>query len=172
MCCNDGINIVAGTGSIGFGYNSETNTTLKSGGWHQGIGSDEGSGYWIAYNILHEFIRQVDGLDEKTKLYDKVKEFLKLNDDGDIISVVIVEWKLDRAKVASLSIIANELYDLKDKYAIQIIDNAAKELADIVISLYKRLGFKKKIDVSYSGGVFKMGDKIINALKNIYPLMI
>lgn len=165
LCCKDGINIVAGTGSIGFGHNNETNITLKCGGWHHGIGSDEGSGYWIAYNILHEFTRQIDGRDKKTELYNKVKEFLKLDEDGDVISVVIVDWKLDRTKVASLSKVANELYDLGDKYAIQIIDSAAKELADIVCSLYRELGFNKQVDVSYSGGVFKMGDKIVNALK-------
>ena len=165
LCCKDGINIVAGTGSIGFGYNSKTNTTLKCGGWHHGIGSDEGSGYWIAYHLLHEFTRQIDGRDEKTELYNKVKEHLKLNDDGDIISVVIVDWNLDRTKIASLSRIVDELYDLNDKYAIEIIDNAAKELAEIVTTLYKKLGFDKEILISYSGGVFNMGDKIINALK-------
>lgn len=165
LCCKDGINIVAGTGSIGFGYDSKTNTTLKCGGWHHGIGSDEGSGYWIAYHLLHEFTRQIDGRDEKTELYNKVKEHLNLQDDGDIISVVIVDWDLDRTKIASLSRIVDELYDLGDKYAIEIIDNAAKELADIIICLYKELGFHKQVDVSYSGGVFNMGDKIINALK-------
>ena len=166
LCCKDGINIVAGTGSIGFGYNSETNTTLKCGGWHQAIGSDEGSGYWMAYHLLHEFTRQIDGRDKKTELYNKVKEQLHLNEDGsNIISVVVVDWKLDRTKIASLSKIVDELYDLGDKYAIEIIDNATKELADIVISLYKRLDFKKQVDVSYSGGIFNMGDKILNRLK-------
>lgn len=165
LCCKDGINIVAGTGSIGFGYNSETDTTLKCGGWHHGIGSDEGSGYWMSYNLLHEFTRQIDGRDEKTELYNKVKEHLHLEEDGNIISVVIVDWNLDRTKIASLSRIVDELYDMGDKYAIEIIDNATKELADIIISLYRRLGFNKQVDVSYSGGVFSMGDKILNGLK-------
>lgn len=165
LCCKDGINIVAGTGSIGFGYNNKTDTTLKCGGWHQGIGSDEGSGYWMAYNLLHEFTRQIDGRDEKTELCNKVKEHLSLENDGDIISVVIVDWKLDRTKIASLSKIVDELYDLGDKYAIEIVDSAAKELSEIIKTLYRRLGFDKQVDVSYSGGVFKMGDKILNALK-------
>ena len=166
LCCKDGINIVAGTGSIGFGYDSQTNTTIKCGGWHHGIGSDEGSAYYIAYHLLHEFTRQIDGRDEKTELYNKVKEHLNLKDDGDIISVVIVEWNLDRTKIASLSRIVDELYDLNDKYAIEIVDKAAKELSEIIKTLYRRLGFKKNVNVSYTGGVFKMGDKIINALNN------
>lgn len=165
LCCRDGINIVAGTGSIGFGYNSQNNIILKCGGWHQGIGSDEGSGYWMAYHLLHEFTRQIDGRDEKSKLYYKVKDYLKLEDDGDVISIVIADWKLDRTKIASLSKLVNELYDEGDKYAIDIINNAAKELAEIVITLYKKLDFHSKVDVSYSGGVFNMGDKIINELK-------
>lgn len=165
LCCKDGINIVAGTGSIGFGYDSKTNTTLKCGGWHHGIGSDEGSGYWIAYHLLHEFTRQADERDEKTELYNKVKEHLNFEDDGDIISIVVDDWNLDRTKVASLSRIVDELYDLGDEHAIRIIDDAAKELADIIINLYKRLGFTSQVDVSYSGGIFNMGDKILNALR-------
>lgn len=161
----DGINIVAGTGSIAFGHNSDNNLTLSCGGWHHGIGSDEGSGYWFSVQLLKEFSRQSDGRDHKTILYDYVKEKLNLLDDSEILELVINNWKLDRTKVASLSKIVNELYELNDPYAIKIVDNASQELADIVNGLYKRLAFKNKIKASYSGGMFKMGDKLIKPFK-------
>lgn len=161
----DGINIVAGTGSIAFGHNSDNNLTLSCGGWHHGIGSDEGSGYWFSVQLLKEFSRQSDGRDDKTILYDYVKEKLNLLDDSEILELVINNWKLDRTKVASLSKIVNELYELNDPYAIKIVDNASQELADIVNGLYKRLAFKNKIKASYSGGMFKMGDKLIKPFK-------
>ena len=161
----DGINIVAGTGSIAFGHNSDNNLTLSCGGWHHGIGSDEGSGYWFSVQLLKEFSRQSDGRDDKTILYDYVKEKLNLLDDSEILELVINNWKLDRTKVASLSKIVNDLYELNDPYAIKIVDNASQELADIVNGLYKRLAFKNKIKASYSGGMFKMGDKLIKPFK-------
>lgn len=169
LACKDGINIVAGTGSIGFGYNSKTNTTIKCGGWHHGLGSDEGSAFWIAQRLLCEFTRQSDGRDEKTKLYEEVKERLNLNDDGEIISLVVTKWKIDRTKVASLARTVDKLFDENDPYAIKIINSAAKELSEIVIALYNNLGFTNQVVVSYTGGVFNMGNKIINALGNNLP---
>ena len=161
----DGINIVAGTGSIAFGHNSDNNLTLSCGGWHHGIGSDEGSGYWFAIQLLKEFSRQSDGRDDKTILYDYVREKLNLNDDSEMLELVINNWKLDRTKVASLSKFVDELYKLNDPYAIKIVENASQELADTVNGLYKRLGFENKIKASYSGGMFKMGDKLIKPFK-------
>lgn len=169
LACKDGINIVAGTGSIGFGHNSKTNTTIKCGGWHHGLGSDEGSAFWIAQRLLCEFTRQSDGRDEKTKLYEKVRHHLNLDDDGEIINIVVTEWNIDRTKVAGLSRLIDELFDENDPYAIKIINAAAKELSEIIIALYNNLGFTNQVIVSYTGGVFNMGSKIINALGNNLP---
>ena len=169
LACKDGINIVAGTGSIGFGHNSKTNTTIKCGGWHHGLGSDEGSAFWIAQRLLCEFTRQSDGRDEKTKLYEKVRHHLNLDDDGEIINIVVTEWNIDRTKVAGLSKLIDELFDENDPYAIKIINAAAKELSEIIIALYNNLGFTNQVIVSYTGGVFNMGNKIINALGNNLP---
>lgn len=157
----DGINIVAGTGSIAFGHNSINNQTGKCGGWHQAIGSDEGSGYWISIELLKAFERQADERYQKTLLYEEVIKKLSLEDDSELITRVVEEWDLDRTKIASLAQVVSNLYDANDPYAIDIIKRAANELADIVISLYKKLHFSTKIVVSYTGGIWKMGSKII-----------
>ena len=162
----DGINIVAGTGSIGFGHNSLNNKTLSCGGWHHAIGSDEGSGYWISNKVLHEFTRQSDGRDNKTTLYYKLKEYLDIKEDGDIISIVVDKWNLDRTKMASFCKFTANLYKENDPYAIKFIKDAAYELADIIKTLYIKLEFKGKVKVSYTGGVFNMGDIILNHLKS------
>lgn len=166
LCGKDGINIVCGTGSIGFGHNSINNTTLSCGGWHHAIGSDEGSGYWMSYHLLHEFTRQADGRDEKTQLYDAVKQHLELEEDGDVIEVVVNKWNVDRTKVASLSRVVADLYDKGDKYAKKIVDDAAKELSEIINTLYNRLQFNDCVNVSYTGGIFNFNEKIINPLKS------
>jgi len=167
LALDDGINIVAGTGSIGVGHSNKTNTTLTCGGWHHGIGSDEGSGYWLAYQLLHRFTRQADGRDPKTALYDVLYKKLELEEDGQLISRVVEEWNLDRTKVASLAPIVKQLCELNDPNGYEIFDRAANELADIIITLYRRLEFTGDIKVSYTGGIFKNGEVLLSPLRNI-----
>jgi len=161
----DGINIVCGTGSIGNAYNSKTNEMGVCGGWHQSIGSDEGSGYWLSIELLKEFTRQSDGRDPKTDLYYKVYDYLKLNEDGEVISICVNDWKMDRTKIASLAKLVNELADDEDPYAINILNKGAHELFEIIYALYKKMDFNEPILVTYTGGIFNMGDKIIKPLE-------
>jgi len=161
----DGINIVCGTGSIGNAYNSKTNEMKSCGGWYHAIGSDEGSGYWLAIELLREFTRQADGRDPKTNLYTKVYNHLKLNEDGEVISVCVNDWDMDRTKIASLAGIVDELADENDPYAINILKKGAHELFDIIYALYKKMNFKDPIVITYTGGIFNMGDKIIKPLE-------
>lgn len=41
-----GNHVIAGTGSIGLGFDKDS-YYVRSGGWHHLFGGDEGSGYWI-----------------------------------------------------------------------------------------------------------------------------
>jgi len=161
----DGINIVCGTGSIGNAYNSKTNEMTSCGGWYHAIGSDEGSGYWLSIKLLREFTRQADGRDPKTNVYYKVYDYLKLNEDGEVISVCVNDWKMDRTKVAGLACLVNELGDEGDPYVLDILKQGAHELFDIIYTLYKKMNFKEEVLVTYTGGVFKMGDKVIKPLE-------
>lgn len=165
----DGINLIAGTGSMGCGISPAVKESLRCGGWHHAIGSDEGSAYWISWNLLKEFTRQSDGRDEKTALYDKLRQALDIDSDGQLITRVIEEWDMDRTRVASLAPLAAELYDEGDMYAILIIECAAEELADMAIALYRQLEFDGSytVPVSGTGGVFKMGARITEPLANI-----
>lgn len=160
-----GINMICGTGSAGRGYNAETNEYANSGGWLYTFGSDEASGYWMSNLLLNEFARQSDGRDEKTALYYTVKEYLQLEDDGDVIDIVATKWQNDRTKIASLSILIDKLARANDPYALEILDRAGKEISDVLNAIYKKLNFKEKVKVSYSGGVFKMKELILNPLR-------
>ncbi len=62
----DGINIVAGTGSIGYG--ERRGRSARAGGWGEVFG-DEGSAYWIAVQGLNVFTRMSDGRLPKGSLY-------------------------------------------------------------------------------------------------------
>ena len=158
-----GINIICGTGSIAFGRNA-AGEVMRCGGWHHALGSDEGSGYWISLRILHAFTRQSDGRDPRTALYDAVREALDIEEDGDIIQRVVQEWNMDRTRVAALSRMITRLFEAGDPNAAAILRDAARELADMARTLYRKLGFAGRTPVSYSGGVFNIGAPILDPL--------
>ena len=158
-----GISLICGTGSIAFGRNDK-GEVLRCGGWHQSIGSDEGSGYWISLRILHAFTRQSDGRDPRTPLYELVRRELGLKEDGDVIQRVVDEWGMDRTRVAALSRMAGALLDAGDPCIRGILRDAAHELADMAGTLYRRLGFRGVAPVSYSGGVFNIGAPVLEPL--------
>lgn len=159
-----GINIIAGTGSIGLGIN-EYGESFRSGGWHHIFGGDEGSAYWIATNLLRLYTRQSDGRDKKTELYEYIKEKMHWIHDSDMLSECIIEWDFDRTKIASLATFLYDLAKKGDPYAIQLYKDAAKELGDIVLAIHSSLKIENKILVSYSGGVFNSGDYILKPLQ-------
>lgn len=69
---NPGINIVLGTGAIGYGVDINCNS-MRCSGWGPLIG-DEASGYWIGLKLLNLFTKMSDGRLEKDSIYDLVKK--------------------------------------------------------------------------------------------------
>ncbi len=160
-----GINVIAGTGSVGCGRD-QSGGYCRCGGWNYALGGDEGSAYWIAYHLLHEFQRQSDGRDEKTALYSAVVDALSLSNDNELTVRIFEGWNMDRTRIATLAPLVSALADAGDPYAKSILDGTAKELADYAIAIKKRLHFRTPatagpesglIPVSGTGGVFSIG---------------
>lgn len=152
-----GIHLIAGTGAIGLGHD-ENGDYIRSSGWHHLFGGDEGSGYWIGCRLIQHFTKQADGREEKTQLYDYVMEKYNLGCPENILELVINQWNGDRDKIASMSLDVYELAKKNDKVALSIFEEAGKELAMIVKSIYNQGDFQKPTLISYSGGVFKSFD--------------
>lgn len=159
-----GINIIAGTGSIALGKDQSGNS-VRSGGWHHAFGGDEGSAYWIACKLIQHFSKQADDREPKTKLYSYMKQKFGFAKDSDMLKTFVVEWNFDRTRIASICTCASELARMKDDVVLSIFDEAAKELADIILAVVKQLHFSGSIPVSYTGGVFKSGSYILDPLK-------
>lgn len=153
-----GINIVAGTGSIAFGKN-EQGETARCGGWSEWF-SDEGSGYWLGMKCVQLFSRQSDGRDERGPLYDIVKQELNLSVDEEIIDLFETEYLHKRDKIASLQKLLLKAANEGDKYAITAYEDAAKELFDIINGVKKKIFADTNCMVSYSGGIFNVGNLI------------
>ena len=155
-----GINLILGTGSIGFGVDDKGNS-LRCGGWGPLI-SDESSGYYLGLRLINYFTKQSDGRLQKTRLYELIKEELSIDDDFEIIPK---SEGMTRDELAGVSKILGKLIENKDKYALELIDKAGYEAALTINTLANKLDFEGKVTASYSGGVFNLGDELLEKIK-------
>lgn len=154
----DGVNVVAGTGSIGYG--ERQGRSARAGGWGNVIG-DEGSGHWIVMRALTLFSHMSDGRAPKGPLYAILKPEIGLERDLELCSLVGPGGKLAaRDRVAALCPLVARAADEGDSAAEAIFIDAAGELAAIVEAVRIAIGYAddEVVPVSYSGGVFAAGD--------------
>jgi N-acetylglucosamine kinase-like BadF-type ATPase len=150
---SDGINVVAGTGSIAYGEHD--GRRARAGGWGELFG-DEGSAYWVATQGLNAFSRMSDGRLARGPLYTLLKEHLQLAGDLDVVSLVIEKWSGNRSSIAALSATVCEAARAEDAVATRILSDAADELVTLIETTTKLVGFtdQETVPVSYSGGMF------------------
>lgn len=161
--CEDGINLVAGTGAIAFGINREKDS-FRTSGWGQFCG-DEGSAFWIGKKGIECFTKQADCRYEKGPLYNLFRERLRLEKDFDLIELIHDTWKFSRTEIANLAILVSEAARAGDGYADGILKEAACEIGLMVKGIVRQMDFQNTLKISYSGGVFKAGERILEPLK-------
>lgn len=156
-----GIHLVAGTGAIGYGQDPSGNTA-RSSGWSELLG-DEGSAYWLGLNVLQLFTKQSDYRMPRSPLYSLIREKLQLERDLDLIAILTTK----RNEIAQLAQVVFEAAKLGDKNALELYKEAAYEHSLTVKAIIEQLDFPEDepIRVSYSGGVFKSGELILDPLR-------
>ncbi len=152
----DGINVVAGTGSICYG--EYAGRSARCGGWGE-LFSDEGSAYWIARLGLTLFSRMSDGRAPRGPLYDLIRERLGARQDLELTAWVQAEINQERSRFAALARVVRRAAELGDAQADAIFRQAAQELAELVTATRRALAIPDvgRVPVSYSGGVFAIG---------------
>jgi N-acetylglucosamine kinase-like BadF-type ATPase len=160
----DGINIVAGTGSIGYG--ERLGVKARGGGWGE-IFSDEGSAYWIAIQGLNAFTRMSDGRMARGPLHGLLRAHFDVEADIDICGRLMGVEPSSRDQIAALARLVAQAALTGDHEAVRIFERAAFELAAIIDAIRRRLGFTpgETVKLSYSGGVFRGGDLVLGPLK-------
>jgi len=160
----DGIHIVAGTGSIGYGEHA--GKSARGGGWGE-VFSDEGSAYWIAISGLNAFSRMADGRLARGPLYDIFRQAFDLKNDLDICGDVFGREAPSRDRIAAMSRLVSQSAEAGDRVALKIFDSAGYELAAIVDAIRLRLGYApdEPVALSYSGGVFRCGAVILDPFR-------
>jgi N-acetylglucosamine kinase-like BadF-type ATPase len=148
----DGINLVAGTGSIGYG--ERRGRSARAGGWSEVFG-DEGSAYWIAIQGLNAFSRMSDGRHARGPLHGVFHQALDLASDLDICAVVVGEHGMARDQIAGLARLVSKAEQEGDAVAHRILEQAGAELAELAGALRTTLGYDpdEPALLSWSGGV-------------------
>jgi len=152
LACEDGINLVAGTGSIGYG--ERRGRAARVGGWGEMFG-DEGSAYWIAIEGLNAFTRMSDGRLPAGPLHAIFRDRLGLAADIDVCARIMGERGMGRDDIAGIARFVSEAADAGDGVAASILERAASELAGLARALRATLGYApgEAPLLSWSGGV-------------------
>ena len=161
----DGINIVAGTGSIGYGQRGSRSARAGGGGE---VFSDEGSAYWIAIQGLTAYSHMSDGRLSKGPLHSLINETLNLTNDLDLCAHVYGENARSRAELAQFSPLVAKAAALGDEAALDIFRRAGIELARIADAVRRKLGYPpgESVNLSYSGGAFAAGDMLLKPFQS------
>jgi N-acetylglucosamine kinase-like BadF-type ATPase len=163
LACQDGINIVAGTGSIAYGEYS--GRSGRAGGWGE-LFSDEGSAYWLAREGLRIFSRMSDGRAPRAALYGLIREHFKLESDLDICAALYGKKASTRSEFATLSKLVADAANAGDAEARGLFATAATELAQMIEAVRSQLHVPDEVvlPVSYSGGVFRQRGLLLEIL--------
>ncbi len=158
--CEDGISVIAGTGSIAYG--EYEGRTARAGGWGEVFG-DEGSAYWIAREGLGLFSRMSDGRCAPGPLLDLVRLHYDLRQDLDLAGLINDPASAARTALAQLSRLIAAAAAAGDAACLDLYGRAGLELASLVRATRAQLSVPDSVPlaVSYSGGVFSTGALLV-----------
>ena len=158
----DGISLVAGTGSMAYGQWGERDA--RSGGWGEVFG-DEGSAYWLAREGLALFSRMADGRAAPGPLLGLVRRHFGLAHDLDVCAAV--NSAAARSRLAQLARLVSAAAAEGDAQAAALLARAGEELALLAAGVARQLDLPAEaaVEVSYTGGVFEAGDAVTGALR-------
>lgn len=146
-----GIALIAGTGSFAFGR-SEHGERARAGGWGYLFG-DEGSGYDLGRQALVAVARAADGRGPATVLQAAVRRRFGITQDQALIPA-IYGAPFDRSRIASLADLVSDGAAAGDQVSIQIMEGAAKSLAEMAAAVADQLQFSATaVPLALAGGV-------------------
>jgi N-acetylglucosamine kinase-like BadF-type ATPase len=160
----EGINVVAGTGSIAYGEFADRHA--RAGGWGE-LFSDEGSAHWIARAGLALFSRMSDARAPRGALYGILRRHFRLSNDLDLCAAVYGQGPATRSAIAQLAPLVSEAARAGDEAARAIFRSGAEELADLVRAVRVQLSVPAELalKVSYSGSLFSLKDLVVDPFR-------
>ena len=148
----DGVHVVAGTGSIAYG--EWAGVGRRVGGWGEVFG-DEGSAHWTAVQGLHAFSRMADGRLPPGPLHDAMRFAVGAASDLDVVGIV-ADGGGRGDRVAALCRVVIAAAEEGDEAARTILERAGVELAGLAFAVRDAVAVPVAVPVpvSFSGGMF------------------
>lgn len=148
--------LISGTGSSCWGTNDKGYQT-KSGGWGH-ILADQGSAYAIGLSVLKEVTRELDGRAQKSLLSKVLLGQLKISSFEELDNLIHKKpW--NKTDIANVAPVIDVAFGKGDKKAKEIIENAARDLCDMVFAVCKKLDFlNRKFTLVITGSVFNIAE--------------
>ncbi|MEN3186919.1 MAG: BadF/BadG/BcrA/BcrD ATPase family protein [Atribacterota bacterium] len=159
----DGIHVVAGTGTIAYGRHGKKEARVS--GWGSIIG-DEGSAYALGQEALRRISRQFDGRELPTLLKELFCQRLRWTSWQDLTEWIYSHQDAERRTViAALAPVVYEAGQKGDPVAREIMDNAAQELSLCAKTLIRLLSLPRPL-VTYSGSVLTKNEIVRQRFMN------
>lgn len=155
----DGILVIAGTGSTAFGVKEDKQA--RCGGWGHLLG-DEGSAYKISIEAFKRMIHEEDYGIERSELSQAILDKLNMTTVDEIVGFIYSATKDEIAAMASLVSIYAEK---GDDYAKNILINEGIEIAKSAERVFKKLHFNK-CRIGLVGGVIRKSKDLRKAFEN------
>lgn len=160
-----GLVVIAGTGSICLGINPAGEKAM-AGGWGP-VAGDEGGGRGIAGEALHRVAKASDGRGELTKLSDRAAEYFRASNVENLIGAIYAP-QMDNSRIAGFARLVAETAAEGDKVAIEILDDAGRELGTAAVAVIKKLRLQRsKIPIGCVGSVFNAGELLTGPMKKV-----
>jgi N-acetylglucosamine kinase-like BadF-type ATPase len=142
--------LIAGTGSLAWGRNGR-GQSARAGGWGPLLG-DEGSGYWLGLQALRAVVRHGDGRGPTTRLSSTLPvDWANLD---DLRHLPLQAQTRGRDAIAALSTWVSAAADAGDGVAEEILDEAVRQLAELVLAVARQLDATIRLDrLALAGGV-------------------
>ncbi|KGN53506.1 N-acetyl-D-glucosamine kinase [Cucumis sativus] len=168
--------LIAGTGSIAYGFTDDGREARAAGAGP--ILGDWGSGYGISAQALTAIIRAHDGRGPQTKLTNSILQTLGLSSADELIGWTYADQSW--ARIAALVPAVVACAEAGDEVANNILQDSVKELALSVTAVVQRLGLcgsdgKGSFPLVMVGGVLEgnkgwgIAQEVINCISKDYP---
>lgn len=156
----DGILAIAGTGSSCFAQKCGKGEII--GGWSHILG-DEGSGYHTVIEVFKNIVCKYDRNIPFDNLSKAILDKIGGSSRSDIMDFI---YSNEKNTIASLFPIIVDYSMRGDSYAVMLLENAGRELAELTCVAYKKIGFKGWVTIGIKGGIFHNSCCMVSSYMN------
>lgn len=158
-----GLVVIAGTGSICCGRNRQ-GKQASAGGWGPIVG-DEGGASWIARKALQAMAHGADGRGPATAITNAALKYFKV-ENADDLSTAIYSPTMTNDQLAGFAREVVRSARTGDEVAIEILNDAGRELANAAIAVIRKLRMEKEsFPIAYVGGVYGAGELVLGTMQ-------